>query len=191
VHGQDVRDVTLDSLRRAMGVIPQDLTLFNQSVSANIAFGAPGGARAVSAADVERAARFAHVHDTIAAFPRGYDTQVGERGLKLSGGEKQRIAIARAVLKDAPILLCDEATSALDGKTEASVMRALRSLGKTRTTVIIAHRLVSIMDADKIVVLDAGRVVEQGTHDQLVTQGGLYARLASLQFDERQTVVSE
>jgi len=178
VHGQDLRDVTLTSLRRQIGVVPQDLTLFNQSIFANIACAAPAGPAHVSQEDVERAARFAHIHDTIVGFPNGYKTAVGERGLKLSGGEKQRVAIARAVLKNAPILLCDEATSALDSGTEASVMAALRSLSSNRTTLIIAHRLSTVKHADKIIVMEAGRVVEVGTHAALLAKaGGLYSEM--------------
>lgn len=187
LYGQDIRYVTQDSLRRAIGIIPQDLTLFNASIHTNIAYGAPGGVASVTLEQVQQAAKFAHVHDTIMGFSKGYNTQVGERGLKLSGGEKQRVAIARAVLKNAPILLCDEATSALDSTTEASVMSALRSLSSHRTTILVAHRLSTVQGADRIIVMDKGQVVEEGTHAQLLglsppSQGsrkvvGLYARM--------------
>ncbi len=173
VHGQDVRSVTLASLRGALCVVPQDTTLFNASVAHNIAYGAPGGA--AGAAEVEAAARAAALHGAVATWPAGYATRVGERGLKLSGGEKQRVAVARALLRDAPILVCDEATSALDSHTEAAVLAALLRGG--RTTLFIAHRLSTVMRADKIVVLEGGAVVEEGTHARLLEAGGLYRKL--------------
>jgi len=184
VHGQDVRRVTLASLRAAQCVVPQDTTLFNASVRDNIAYGLPGAALAPGA--VEAAARAAALHDAVAAWPRGYDTRVGERGLKLSGGEKQRVAVARAVLRDAPLLLCDEATSALDAHTEAEVVRALRGLlAAGRTTLLIAHRLSTVMHADKIVVLEGGRVAEEGPHGALLAARGVYWRLWEAQQEEQ------
>ena len=175
VHGQDVRGVALASLRAALCAVPQDTTLFNASVHDNIAYGRAGGA--APRADVEAAARAAALHAAVAAWPAGYDTLVGERGLKLSGGEKQRVAVARAVLKDAPILLCDEATASLDTGTEADVMAALRAAAAGRTTLLIAHRLSTVMHADKIVVLAGGRTAEEGTHASLLAANGVYARL--------------
>ncbi|WP_305970589.1 MULTISPECIES: ABC transporter ATP-binding protein/permease [unclassified Mameliella] len=173
IDGQDLRDVTQDSLHAAIGVVPQDTVLFNDTIRYNIAYGRDG------ASDVEivEAAKAAQIHSFIESLPEGYDTQVGERGLKLSGGEKQRVGIARTLLKDPPILLLDEATSALDTETEASIQDALRRAGEGRTVITIAHRLSTIADADRIVVLQEGEVVEQGTHDALLAQGGRYAAL--------------
>jgi ATP-binding cassette subfamily B (MDR/TAP) protein 7 len=176
IHGQDVRSVRLASLRAALCAVPQDTTLFDASVHDNIAYGRAGGAP-VTRADVEAAARAAALHETVSRWPAQYDTRVGERGLKLSGGEKQRVAIARAVLRDAPILLCDEASAALDTATEAAVMAALRSVAAGRTTLLIAHRLSTVMHADNIVVLNAGRVAEEGDHASLIARAGIYARL--------------
>jgi ABC-type transport system involved in Fe-S cluster assembly fused permease/ATPase subunit len=176
IHGQDVRSVRLASLRAALCAVPQDTTLFDASVHDNIAYGRAGGAP-VARADVEAAARAAALHDAVSRWPAQYDTRVGERGLKLSGGEKQRVAIARAVLRDAPILLCDEASAALDTATEAAVMAALRSVAAGRTTLLIAHRLSTVMHADNIVVLNAGRVAEEGDHASLIARAGIYARL--------------
>jgi ABC-type multidrug transport system fused ATPase/permease subunit len=176
IHGQDIRSVNIDSLRKVIGVVPQDTTLFNDTIGKNIAYGLPGGN--ATEEQVIQAAKAARIHDTIAhSFPKGYNTLVGERGLKVSGGEKQRVAIARAVLKNAPILLCDEATSSLDVSTEAAVMTALRSLTANRTTLIIAHRLSTVQHADMIVVLDRGQVVERGSHAQLMDKKGLYASM--------------
>ena len=180
IGGQDVRDVTQTSLRSAVGLVAQDATLFNDSISANIAFGRPGA----SPQDIEAAAKAAAAHDFITRQPNGYDTLVGERGASLSGGERQRIALARAFLKDAPILLLDEPTSALDSESEQKIQAALQVLSSGRTTLVIAHRLATVRDADVIFVLDRGRVVEQGDHDSLIAKGGLYARLAALQFSE-------
>lgn len=173
VDGQDIRAVTQDSLRRAIGIVPQDTVLFNETIGYNIAYGRSGATRE----QIEAAARGAALHDFIAALPEGYDTPVGERGLKLSGGEKQRVAIARTLLKDPPILILDEATSALDSRTEAAIQDTLRGATARRTAIIVAHRLSTIVDADQIAVLDGGRVVERGTHDQLLRRGGLYAEM--------------
>jgi len=173
IDGQDVRDVTQNSLHRQIGVVPQDTVLFNDTIGYNIAYGRDGATQE----QVEAAAKAAQIHDFIAALPDGYETSVGERGLKLSGGEKQRVGIARTLLKDPPILLLDEATSALDSGTERDIQEALRSAGKGRTVVTIAHRLSTIADADTIIVLEKGEVVEQGNHDALLAQDGRYAQL--------------
>ncbi|WP_421904502.1 ABCB family ABC transporter ATP-binding protein/permease [Mameliella sp.] len=173
IDGQDLRDVTQDSLHAAIGVVPQDTVLFNDTIRYNIAYGRDGA----SDDEIVEAAKAAQIHSFIESLPEGYDTQVGERGLKLSGGEKQRVGIARTLLKDPPILLLDEATSALDTETEASIQDALRRAGEGRTVMTIAHRLSTISDADRIVVLQEGEVVEQGTHDALLAQGGRYAAL--------------
>jgi len=173
IDGQDVRDVKLGSLHAAIGVVPQDTVLFNDTIRYNIGYGRDGATQA----DVEQAASAAQIHDFIASLPDGYDTQVGERGLKLSGGEKQRVGIARTLLKDPPILLLDEATSALDSDTEQEIKSALERAGEGRTVITIAHRLSTIAEADKIVVLDQGEIVEQGTHDALLERGGRYAHL--------------
>jgi subfamily B ATP-binding cassette protein MsbA len=177
VDGQDVRAVDLRSLRAAVAVVSQDVTLFDDSVRANIAFGRPGATQA----EVVAAAKAAAAHDFIAALKDGYDTRIGPGGGRLSGGERQRIALARAFVKDAPILLLDEATSALDSESERLVQAALRDLMRGRTTLVIAHRLSTVRDADQIVVLDAGRIVETGSHEALVARGGAYARLHRLQ----------
>jgi ATP-binding cassette subfamily B protein len=173
IDGQDLREVTQDSLRAAIGLVPQDTVLLNDTIRANIAYGRPGAAQA----EIEAAAQAAQVHDFIGILPDGYDTLVGERGLKLSGGEKQRVAIARMVLKDPPILVFDEATSALDSGTERLIQAALRLLSAGRTTLIIAHRLSTVVDADQILVLEDGRVVEHGRHRQLLAEGGHYAKM--------------
>jgi ATP-binding cassette subfamily B protein len=173
IDGQDLRDVTQESLRAAIGLVPQDTVLFNDTIRANIAYGRPGAGQA----EIEAAARAAQIHDFIRLLPDGYDTVVGERGLKLSGGEKQRVAIARMVLKDPPILVFDEATSALDSGTERLIQSALRRLSAGRTTLIIAHRLSTVVDADQILVLEGGRVVEHGRHHQLLAKGGHYATM--------------
>jgi ABC-type transport system involved in Fe-S cluster assembly fused permease/ATPase subunit len=154
-------------------VVPQDIVLFNDTIAYNLGFGRPDADRA----EVEAAARAAQLHAFIAGLPDGYDTLVGERGLKLSGGEKQRVALARAILKRPRILILDEATSALDSATEQAVQAALRSLGRRVTTLVVAHRLATIVDADEILVLDHGRIVERGTHDRLLAHAGLYADL--------------
>ncbi|MEQ6247625.1 ABC transporter ATP-binding protein/permease [Sulfitobacter sp. HNIBRBA3233] len=173
IDGQDVRDVTQDSLHRNIGVVPQDTVLFNDTIGYNIAYGRDNATRQ----DVEAAARAAQIHDFIVALPDGYETTVGERGLKLSGGEKQRVGIARTLLKDPPILLLDEATSALDSETEHEIQDALRRAGQGRTVLTIAHRLSTVAEADTIVVLEKGEVVEQGTHDALLAANGRYAQL--------------
>ena len=173
IDGQDLRDVTLDSLHDAIGVVPQDTVLFNDTIGYNIAYGRAG----VSQAEVEDAARDAQIHDFITGLPNGYDTQVGERGLKLSGGEKQRVGIARTLLKDPPILLLDEATSALDTQTESEIQDALARAAKGRTVIMIAHRLSTVAVADRIAVLDQGGVIEEGTHEDLLARQGRYAGL--------------
>ena len=185
VDGQDVRNVTVASLRDSIALVSQDVTLFNDTAAANIRFGRPDA----SDEDVIEAAKSAAAHDFVTALPDGYDTIVGDRGLKLSGGERQRIAIARAMLKDAPILLLDEATSALDAESERHVRAALDRLTKGRTTLVIAHRLATVMNADSILVMDGGQIVETGTHQTLQSKDGLYARLSRLQF--RDTVDPE
>ncbi len=180
IDGQDIRDVTQDSLRAAIGVVPQDTVLFNDTIRYNIGYGRPGA----SQADIEQAARLAQVHDFVLKLPDGYDTRVGERGLKLSGGEKQRVAIARTILKDPRILILDEATSALDSRTEQDIQAALRAVSNRRTTLVIAHRLSTVTDADEIVVLRDGEIAERGRHAALLEQGGLYARMWALQAAE-------
>lgn len=180
IDGQDVRDVTLKSLHMAIGVVPQDTVLFNDSIYYNIAYGKDNATRD----EVETAAKAARIHDFILGLPAGYDTQVGERGLKLSGGEKQRVGIARTLLKDPAILLLDEATSALDTHTEQNIQESLAAMGQGRTVITIAHRLSTVVDADRIVVLDEGEIVEEGTHDDLLQREGRYARMWSRQARE-------
>jgi subfamily B ATP-binding cassette protein MsbA len=177
IDGQDVRAVTLASLRAKIALVSQEMDLFDDTVRANIAYGRHGA----SEAEIVAAARAASAHEFITRLPQGYDTLVGGRGLKLSGGQRQRVAIARAMLKDAPILLLDEATSALDTESERQVQDALRTLMRGRTTVVIAHRLSTVVDADLIYVLDGGRVIESGSHGELIARGGVYARLYALQ----------
>jgi len=173
IDGQDLRDVTQESLHDQIGVVPQDTVLFNDTIRYNIAYGRPSA----SHAEVEAAARAAKIHDFITRLPEGYETTVGERGLKLSGGEKQRVGIARTLLKDPPILLLDEATSALDSETEQDIQHELKGLGRGRTVLVIAHRLSTIADADQIVVLEDGLIVERGSHEALLTANGRYASL--------------
>nr|WP_237402333.1 ABC transporter ATP-binding protein/permease [Rhodovulum sulfidophilum] len=173
IDGQDLREVTQDSLHRAIGVVPQDTVLFNDTILYNIAYGRPGA----SPAEIEAAARAAKIHDFVTSLPKVYQTLVGERGLKLSGGEKQRVGIARTLLKNPPILLLDEATSALDSETEAGIQSELKAMGEGRTVIAIAHRLSTIVDADEIVVLEDGQVVERGTHEALLVHGGRYAAM--------------
>jgi len=182
IDGQDIRHVTQESLRAAIGVVPQDTVLFNDTIRYNIAYGRPDA----SQDEIETAARLAQVHDFVLRLPQGYDTRVGERGLKLSGGEKQRVAIARTILKDPRILILDEATSALDTRTEQDIQTALRGLARHRTTLVIAHRLSTVVDSDEIIVLADGRVAERGTHAALLALGGVYARMWALQAAEQE-----
>ena len=175
LDGQDIRDVTQSSLRAAIGIVPQDTVLFNDTIHYNIAYGRTGATRE----EVVEAAKVAHIHAFIESLPNGWETGVGERGLKLSGGEKQRVSIARALLKDPPLMIFDEATSALDSRTEKAIQGELAEISKNRTTLVIAHRLSTIEHADRVVVMDRGRVAEQGSHQELMQAGGLYARLQS------------
>ncbi|ROU04831.1 ABCB family ABC transporter ATP-binding protein/permease [Lysobacter enzymogenes] len=177
IDGADLRALSQSSLRGAIGIVPQDTVLFNDTIGYNIRYGRPEA----SEADVEAAARAAHIHEFIVGLPDGYDTPVGERGLKLSGGEKQRVAIARALLKNPSILIFDEATSALDSKSERAIQGELDRLAVGRTTLVIAHRLSTVMDADQILVMDAGRILERGTHAQLLAMQGVYAQMWDLQ----------
>ena len=173
IDGQDIRDVTQASLRAAIGIVPQDTVLFNDTIRYNIGYGRIGA----SEADILEAARLAQIDPIIRELPAGYESMVGERGLKLSGGEKQRVAIARTLLKNPPILLLDEATSALDTHTEREIQSSLKLVSKNRTTLVIAHRLSTIIDADEILVLDRGQIVERGRHGELVARGGAYAAM--------------
>ncbi len=177
IGGQDLRAVTQDSVRRAIGIVPQDTVLFNDSIAYNIAYGRPGATQD----EVQAAAQAARIHGFIAATPQGYATQVGERGLKLSGGEKQRVAIARTLLKDPPILIFDEATSALDSANERAIQAELKSAAEGKTTLLIAHRLSTVVDAHEILVMDAGQIIERGTHAELLARGGRYASMWALQ----------
>jgi ATP-binding cassette subfamily B protein len=178
IDGADVRDITLQSLGDLIGVVTQETYLFHSTIRRNLLYGKPDATQE----ELEAAARAAFIHDRIVELPEGYDTIVGERGYKLSGGEKQRLAIARVILKDPRILILDEATSSLDTTSERLVQEALRPLMRGRTTIAIAHRLSTILSADVIFVVERGRIVERGTHDELVGRGGLYARLYEQQF---------
>ena len=182
IDGQDIAEITQASLRRAIGIVPQDTVLFNDSIGYNIGYGRDGAGRD----EIEAAAHGAAIHELIESLPLGYDAQVGERGLKLSGGEKQRVAIARTLLKNPPILILDEATSALDSRTEADIQATLKAIAARRTTIVIAHRLSTVVDADEIVVLDAGRVIERGTHAQLLRADGVYAEMWARQASEQE-----
>jgi ATP-binding cassette, subfamily B, heavy metal transporter len=173
IDGQDIRDVTQDTLRGAIGIVPQDTVLFNDTIRYNIRYGRIGA----SDADIETAARMAQIEPFIRRLPEGFEAMVGERGLKLSGGEKQRVAIARTLLKNPPILMLDEATSALDTHTEREIQSALKEISRNRTTLVIAHRLSTVVDADEILVLDNGQIVERGRHDDLMARGGAYAAM--------------
>lgn len=180
IDGQDIRSITLDSLRRAIAIVPQDTVLFNTSIRENIAYGNP----AASDEQIDRAIRMAHLEHFINSLPQGDQTLVGERGLKVSGGEKQRIAIARVLLKGASILIFDEATSALDSASEAAILDAMREVASGHTTLVIAHRLSTVIDADQIIVLDAGKVIEQGTHSELLGRQGKYAQMWAMQLQD-------
>jgi subfamily B ATP-binding cassette protein MsbA len=180
VDGHDVRDLTLSSLRDSIGIVPQETILFSGTVRDNIAYGRPDA----TDAEIEAAARAAHAHDFIASFPDGYSTVVGERGRTLSGGQCQRLALARALLRNPKILILDEATSSLDAESEAQVQAALETLMHQRTTLVIAHRLSTVQNADRILVLDHGHVVEEGRHEDLLRRGGTYSRLYALQSGE-------
>jgi ATP-binding cassette, subfamily B, heavy metal transporter len=182
IDGEDITELTQESVRSALGIVPQDSVLFNDTIGYNIGYGRDGATQA----EIEEAARGAAIHDFILQLPNGYQAQVGERGLKLSGGEKQRVAIARTLLKDPPILIFDEATSALDSRTEAAIQETMRSVAAKRTSIVIAHRLSTVVDADQIVVLDEGRVAERGTHRELLRKDGLYAEMWTRQQSERE-----
>jgi ABC-type transport system involved in Fe-S cluster assembly fused permease/ATPase subunit len=187
IDGQDITRVTQQSLRAALGIVPQDTVLFNDTIGYNIGYGRDGAGQA----EIEAAAKGAAIHDFITELPLGYQAMVGERGLKLSGGEKQRVAIARTLLKNPPILILDEATSALDSRTEAAIQETLQGVAARRTSIVIAHRLSTVVDADQIVVLDQGRVAERGTHAQLLRKGGLYAEMWTRQQSEREQEAAE
>jgi ATP-binding cassette subfamily B protein len=181
VDGQDISQVSQASLRQAIGIVPQDTVLFNDSIYHNIRYAKPGAGEG----EVRRAARLANIHEFIESLPQGYDTVVGERGLKLSGGEKQRVAIARVILKNPRILVFDEATSSLDSHSEQVILRSLREVAEQHTTLVIAHRLSTIVDADLILVMREGQIVEQGQHGELLALGGLYGDLWRVQQEER------
>jgi len=177
IAGHDIRSVTQLSLRQAIGIVPQDTVLFNDTVEYNIAYGRTSASRA----EVEAAAQAAHIHAFITSTPKGYDTMVGERGLKLSGGEKQRVAIARTLLKNPPILIFDEATSALDSANERAIQEELRSAARNKTALVIAHRLSTVVDAHQILVMEHGRILERGSHAELLALAGRYAQMWALQ----------
>ena len=182
INGRDVREVTQSSLRAAIGIVPQDTVLFNDTIYYNIAYGRPDATRD----EIIAAAQAAHIHEFVESLPQGYESMVGERGLKLSGGEKQRVAIARAILKNPAILIFDEATSALDSKSEKAIQAELRTIAQNRTTLIIAHRLSTVVDANQILVMDKGRIVERGSHRELLAQNRIYAQMWNLQKQEEQ-----
>ena len=184
IEGRDIRALTVKSLRSTIGIVPQDTVLFNETIGYNIQYGRPDAPED----EVKTAARLAHLDQFIESLPSKYDTIVGERGLKLSGGEKQRIAIARTVLKNPPILILDEATSQLDSKSEKAIQTALNEISENRTSLVIAHRLSTVIDSDQILVLDHGRIVERGTHDQLLAERGRYASMWRLQQETRNEV---
>jgi subfamily B ATP-binding cassette protein MsbA len=181
IDGQDIREVTLESLKRNLALVDQETFLFNTTIAENISY----GARDASPEQIREAAQKAYADEFITQMPDGYHTSIGDRGLRLSGGQRQRLCIARAILRDAPILILDEATSALDTESEAMVQKALANLMQNRTTFVIAHRLSTIMHADKIVVLEDGRIVQIGSHHELLRQGGLYQKLYEMQFQEQ------
>ncbi|HZW86523.1 MAG TPA: ABC transporter ATP-binding protein/permease [Gallionella sp.] len=187
INGQDIRNVTQTSLRAAIGIVPQDTVLFNDTIYYNIAYGRPNATRE----EVIAAAQAAHIHSFVASLPQGYDSMVGERGLKLSGGEKQRVAIARAILKNPAILIFDEATSALDSKSEKAIQAELRAISQNRTTLVIAHRLSTVVDADQILVMEQGRIVERGTHRELLLHKNVYAQMWNLQKQEEQAQTAD
>ncbi|PYE76052.1 ABC transporter family protein [Xylophilus ampelinus] len=184
IAGQDIRGVTQASLRQAIGIVPQDTVLFNDSIGYNIGYNIGYGRTGATRQQIEAAARAASIHDFIQALPQGYDTPVGERGLKLSGGEKQRVAIARTLLKNPPVLIFDEATSALDSANERAIQSELQAVAFGKTTLVIAHRLSTVADAHEILVMEAGRIVERGTHAALLAAAGRYARMWRLQQNE-------
>jgi ATP-binding cassette subfamily B protein len=183
IDGQDIRDVTQASLRASIGIVPQDTVLFNDTIYYNVAYGRPDA----SPSEVEAAAKLARIHDFIMSLPDKYQTPVGERGLKLSGGERQRVAIARTILKRPPILLFDEATSALDTRTEKGIQESLRTISEGVTTLMIAHRLSTVVEADEIIVLENGRVAERGRHVDLLARGGIYAAMWARQVEHTES----
>jgi len=187
LDGRDIRDITLESLNKQFALVDQETTLFNDTIANNIRYGKPGATQE----EVETAAASAYAHDFISQLPEGYETNIGDRGIRLSGGQRQRICIARALLKNAPILILDEATSALDTESEQMVQKALDNLMANRTTFVIAHRLSTVMHADRILVLEDGRIVESGSHDELIRNCGLYSRLCALQFTDRDPADSQ
>ncbi|HEX7436471.1 MAG TPA: ATP-binding cassette domain-containing protein, partial [Caldimonas sp.] len=186
IDGQDIRSVTQKSLRESIGIVPQDTVLFNDTVEYNIAYGRTGASRG----EVEGAAKAAHIHAFIASTPKAYDTMVGERGLKLSGGEKQRVAIARTLLKNPPVLIFDEATSALDSANERAIQAELQSAARNKTALVIAHRLSTVVDAHQILVMEGGRILERGTHAELLALNGRYAEMWRLQQSSAEEAVA-
>jgi ATP-binding cassette, subfamily B, heavy metal transporter len=180
INQQDIRQVTQQSVRKSIGIVPQDTVLFNDTIAYNIAYGKPGA----TPEQIQAAAKAAQLEELIQALPKGYESIVGERGLKLSGGEKQRVAIARMLLKDPPIVILDEATSALDTRNEQAIQEALQSLSRNRTTLVIAHRLSTIVEADQILVMNDGQIIERGKHAELIALGGTYAKMWAAQVQE-------